>query len=274
MTVEGRYFGESSTMRMLAQLQGSGSDGTASPALQTLLPNQAASSLNDERRNDSPHQPRANIPTPSLAPKTPEDDMHTQSGSRSSNRAERSYAEARMESDHAFRTRLRFPVPPVEKCRPLIDLYFQHVQPIFPILHRPSFERAFQEFIPNDQLRRNEAFATLVFAVLALGSRFSTDPIVMSDFDLMVDGKELPTSKQRYAAGYALAICAFYVSPRWSSQVSLWTTQAALLSAIWHWGSSPPLLSWMTVSSAIRSAIDVGMHRNKTRRWTCDHLTE
>lgn len=117
--------------------------------------------------------------------------------------SERSYVERRMESDLASRTSKLFPLPPREVCLPLLELFFTHIHPHVPILHKPSFMHKFEEIIVN---RTDEAFVSLLFVVMALGCRFSDDPIVYTDFGLLNDGVEGPSPHQKYAAGYALAV--------------------------------------------------------------------
>lgn len=54
----------------------------------------------------------------------------------------------------------------------LVKLYFEHVNILLPLLHRPSFERSIQEKLHL----KDEGFAATVLLVCAVGSRWSDDP--------------------------------------------------------------------------------------------------
>lgn len=64
----------------------------------------------------------------------------------------------------------------------LLDTFFIDVNIYFPVLHRPSFERA----IAEGEHLRDESFGSVVLLVCALGSRFSYDPRVY------VEGQHTP----------------------------------------------------------------------------------
>ncbi|CAK5284296.1 unnamed protein product [Mycena citricolor] len=59
----------------------------------------------------------------------------------------------------------------------LVHLYFAFVHPTLPILHRPSFEHCVSQGLHF----RNKDFGALLLTVLALASRYSDDPRVLSD---------------------------------------------------------------------------------------------
>ncbi|KAJ3913019.1 hypothetical protein F5877DRAFT_71911 [Lentinula edodes] len=81
----------------------------------------------------------------------------------------------------------RFPPEPVDPpyefpepdlLRKLIDLYFDKHHPIYPVLHRPSFERLV--YVDNLHLT-NRRFGAVVLVACALGSRLSDDPRTLYD---------------------------------------------------------------------------------------------
>lgn len=59
----------------------------------------------------------------------------------------------------------------------LVDLYFTHVNPITPLLHRPSFER---KIMQNVHLN-NTSFGAVYLLVCAVAARYSDDPHVLLD---------------------------------------------------------------------------------------------
>ena len=73
------------------------------------------------------------------------------------------------EEEHSF-----FTFPPDDLMALLIDLYFQHVNLYYPILHRPSFERA----ISDKRHSSDNGFGCVVLLVCALASRWCDDPRV------------------------------------------------------------------------------------------------
>jgi hypothetical protein len=64
-----------------------------------------------------------------------------------------------------------FVFPDPDPLRALIDLYFIHRNLYFPVLHRPTFERA----VADELHTRDAAFGAVVLLVCAIGARFSDD---------------------------------------------------------------------------------------------------
>ncbi|KAJ7348419.1 hypothetical protein DFH08DRAFT_865945 [Mycena albidolilacea] len=64
-----------------------------------------------------------------------------------------------------------FVFPDPDLLRALIDLYFIHRNLYFPVLHRPTFERA----VADELHTRDAAFGAAVLLVCATGARFSDD---------------------------------------------------------------------------------------------------
>ncbi|KAF5313808.1 hypothetical protein D9758_017922 [Tetrapyrgos nigripes] len=54
----------------------------------------------------------------------------------------------------------------------LLDIYFNHHAPVYPLLHRPSFERSLVDGLHY----RNRDFGNLVLMICSLASRFMDDP--------------------------------------------------------------------------------------------------
>ncbi|KAI0036630.1 fungal-specific transcription factor domain-containing protein [Vararia minispora EC-137] len=129
----------------------------------------------------------------------------------------------------------------------LIHLYFENSNIIFPILHRPSFEKD----LHDGKHTLDCAFGRVVLLVCALGSRFSEDQRVL-----------LPESNSRLSSGWA-----------WFSQIQfeklifsaspLYDLQTACLGAIYLLGTSAYHASWNLVGMGLRIAQEIGIHRKK-----------
>lgn len=59
----------------------------------------------------------------------------------------------------------------------LIDEYFNRVNMIYPLLHRPTFERGLRTSLHF----RDEGFGSTVLLVCAIGARFVTDKAVLPE---------------------------------------------------------------------------------------------
>ena len=80
-----------------------------------------------------------------------------------------------------------FTFPPNDLMAVLVDLFFLHTNSYYPILHRPSFERA----IADNRHHTDLGFASVVLLVCALGARWCDDPRV---FEETVDETEATLS--------------------------------------------------------------------------------
>lgn len=67
--------------------------------------------------------------------------------------------------------------PEDDLIQDLVELFFQHVNTYFPVLHRQTFQRSIGEGLHST----HHEFACLVLAVCATASRYSNDPRVFSD---------------------------------------------------------------------------------------------
>lgn len=64
--------------------------------------------------------------------------------------------------------------PPPDLLQALVNLYFDHLNPYMPVLHRPTFTRKLSAGLHNVDL----SFGFLVLNVCANGARHSKDPRV------------------------------------------------------------------------------------------------
>ena len=91
---------------------------------------------------------------------------------------------------------VNFEFPPPDLMESLIPLYFHCNNLYLPLLHRPTFEKQY-----NDRLHeRDVGFACVLLLVCAVASRFSSDPRVLRpDTSSMDQGKpSLQTAGWKY----------------------------------------------------------------------------
>ncbi|KAJ7899046.1 fungal-specific transcription factor domain-containing protein [Mycena leptocephala] len=133
----------------------------------------------------------------------------------------------------------------------LVALYFKEVNPFWPILHRPTFDRKVADAL---HLRDNRFGSTLLM-VCSLGARYSDDPRVVLE---SVERHPL------HSAGW-----------KWYSQVrvipkhmiykpDLYELQTIALSAVYLQPLSRSALSWNHIGLGLRRAQDVGAHRRRS----------
>ncbi|KAM0754759.1 hypothetical protein T439DRAFT_321801 [Meredithblackwellia eburnea MCA 4105] len=167
--------------------------------------------------------------------------------------------------EHSSKTKA-FPLPEADLSAKLISAYFSQINSLFPILHRPSFERAIQ----SNLIETDPTFKALVFGVLALGSRFVDDP--------RIPIHDLVVAKDPDKAGHVKGFQFFQAaSGEMASHLvppSLFDIQGSVLSLLWLMGAASPILAWQRVGAAIRRAVDVGAHFEHRTRWTASPLED
>ncbi|KAG7447076.1 uncharacterized protein BT62DRAFT_101750 [Guyanagaster necrorhizus] len=141
----------------------------------------------------------------------------------------------------------RYIYPDNDLIRSLVAIYFETINPIFPILHRPTFEKHVDEGLHF----RDYNFGAALLLVLAVASRYSDDPRVLAH----------PSSKLssgwRFFEQVRIFKNAIYTPP------SLYELQFAVLGAIYSIGTSIPDFNWTMIGIGLRSAIEIGLHRRK-----------
>ncbi|KAL0068996.1 Gypsy retrotransposon integrase-like protein 1 [Marasmius tenuissimus] len=124
------------------------------------------------------------------------------------------------------RPAIPFVYPPDDLLYDLIDLYFRRINPIFPLLHRPTFER-----LVSDGLHlQDRAFGRTVLGVCAVASRHIDDPRTLSE-----------GTASEHSRGWSIQMCS--------------------LCVLYLQGSPKPDRVWLILGNGIRMAQELGMHR-------------
>ncbi|KAL4064599.1 fungal-specific transcription factor domain-containing protein [Scleroderma citrinum] len=129
----------------------------------------------------------------------------------------------------------------------LINLYFVHLNPLYPLLHRPTFEHKVKE----GHHLRDHGFGSVYLLVCANGARYSDDPRVF------LDGATLHSAGWKYFEQVPVIGKTLLAPP------TLEDLQVYCLSSLYLQGTSAPQACWTIVGVGIRFAQDVGAHRRK-----------
>ncbi|VDB84043.1 unnamed protein product [Peniophora sp. CBMAI 1063] len=139
-------------------------------------------------------------------------------------------------------------LPPPDLLESLIDLYFEHSNLVYPLLHRPTFDRLRAESLQFS----DDSFSSVLLLVCAIGSRWSTDTRVRLD-----DTTMWSSAGWKYFQQVRMARKSFLVPP------SLYDVQIFALGCLFLSGCSAPQVCWTMCGVGIRFAEDVGAHRRK-----------
>ncbi|KAI7902106.1 fungal-specific transcription factor domain-containing protein [Cokeromyces recurvatus] len=127
----------------------------------------------------------------------------------------------------------------------IIDIYFSHIHPLFPIVHKEKFLKQYRDTVTNGKTP-----SILIQSVLALTFRFVAQrlPDTIKDADKFADFYFRKVMKRLRNIGRS-RLC--YV-------------QAALLVALYLDTDDGDVesIQWLTVGIAIRMAQDLGLHRS------------
>ncbi|KAF9073615.1 putative fungal-specific transcription factor [Rhodocollybia butyracea] len=129
----------------------------------------------------------------------------------------------------------------------LIDLYFENVNLLLPLLHRPTFMNA----IAEDLHLSNTFFGASVLLVCALGSRHSDDPRAFSE------GPSVPSS-----AGWQWYVQVPMIRTHLQlSKPTLHEIQCYALSVVYIKATTVSQSTWIQIGFGLRLSQDVGAHR-------------
>lgn len=140
----------------------------------------------------------------------------------------------------------RFPFPETGLLNELLDLFFQQLNPLLPIIH----EQSLRKDLALGRAEKDSAFRGLVFTMIAIASRFmNNDPRVLAEED------QPDSAGDHWAA-----------ASRFHHQVyaaSLINVQVLLLTSTFMPSTLGVGTSWTVLGVAIRALQDIGLHTEK-----------
>uniref|UniRef100_A0A8H7Y582 Zn(2)-C6 fungal-type domain-containing protein n=1 Tax=Psilocybe cubensis TaxID=181762 RepID=A0A8H7Y582_PSICU len=167
---------------------------------------------------------------------------------------ESQYEGARGDNPTILRDLLR-KFPPPDLMEILIDLYFRHSNTMFPLLHRPTFDRQWKSRLYH----RNIWFAGACSSIFAIGSRWCSDKRVLREA-LETQGQNLDW--RRAGSQYFEIALDIHRIRRNLFHPAIDDILSKLMS-IYLKGTSSFPTAWFFISGGIRKAQDIGAHRKK-----------
>ncbi|KAI0288527.1 fungal-specific transcription factor domain-containing protein [Russula brevipes] len=153
--------------------------------------------------------------------------------------------------------------PPSDLAMALIDLYFLHCNSMFPLLHRPTFERHFADRL----YERDIWFACICMSVFALASRYTNDMRVLLEEPADSPLDEHAEQSQWQTAGFKYYISTLEVENKkraMLSPASLFEIQTLCLVAQFQSETRWNRGTWYTVGVGIRKMQDIGAHSKQS----------
>ncbi|KZT11021.1 uncharacterized protein LAESUDRAFT_644067 [Laetiporus sulphureus 93-53] len=152
--------------------------------------------------------------------------------------------------------------PPMDLANSLVELYFARNNSLFPLLHRPNFDKHW-----NQGLYQNDVwFACVCMAMFAVASRWSDDARVLPDEQMVNNISDSSGDGPWALAGWKYVNAALDVHRHRRSlflPTNLFEVQTLVLMAMYFRGTVAHSESWTLISIGIRKAQDVGAHRKK-----------
>ncbi|KAJ7020005.1 fungal-specific transcription factor domain-containing protein [Mycena alexandri] len=140
--------------------------------------------------------------------------------------------------------------PPDDLLNSLVATYFNRINIIMALLHRPTFERS----IASGLHLLDNSFGSVVLAVCALASRYSDDPRVV-----------LEGTNSRLSAGWEWFRQIQYPGRDFYLARTLYDVQRLFLSVAYLQGTCSQEACWVLVAIGIRNMQDIGTHMQKRR---------
>ncbi|KAJ6465598.1 fungal-specific transcription factor domain-containing protein [Mycena vitilis] len=147
--------------------------------------------------------------------------------------------------DHATSAVRQLSFPPPDLMPSLISLYFSNFNSFFPLLHRPTFERA----VAASTHLSDAGFAGTLLLACALGARHSGDPRVH------LPNLPFGTAGWKWYDQVQLTTLA--------GQPTLYDLQSYCLAVQFLDRASVPRASWTLAGFGLRLTQDIGAHRQK-----------
>lgn len=164
------------------------------------------------------------------------------------------------------------PLPPYDLAVKLVKAFFDHVNSILPVIHRPSFQRDLE----NDVASTDPSFRGLLFAIYALGARSVDDPRIptFTGGEIHMFAHSMATKLSKYSAGAVYAQTAARANHDFLTGCKLYDLQRHALIVLYLSTAVSPPTFWLMCGWGLRGAIDVGAHREKRKRWSDSPLED
>ncbi|KAE9408782.1 hypothetical protein BT96DRAFT_1100133, partial [Gymnopus androsaceus JB14] len=141
--------------------------------------------------------------------------------------------------------------PPEDLMAACVDLYFENVNLILPLLHRPSFENGIAEGFHQ----RDPFFGGTVLLVCAIGARYCDDPRVFSE------GPSVPSSAGWH---WYVQVPIVRTNLQLSAKPTLHEIQCyAVTGSSLYQATTVSQSTWTQIGFGLRLAQDVGAHRTR-----------
>ena len=150
-----------------------------------------------------------------------------------------------------------FVFPADDLMHNLIELYFEHCNPFFPIFHRPTFDK----LIADGVYLQDRSFGAVLLSVCALASRYSDDPRVFDEDKKADTGLQWFSQVQPFIAPF-MAIPSLYVIQLYCVSRFLDPVNPFILlkvCTLYLQGASTPGACWLMCGIAMRLVLDLGM---------------
>ncbi|KAJ7646785.1 fungal-specific transcription factor domain-containing protein [Roridomyces roridus] len=138
--------------------------------------------------------------------------------------------------------------PPQDLLDSLVSLFFQRINILICMLHRPTFEKA----IAAGRHLAEHSFGAVVLAVCALASRYSDDPRVV-----------LPGTNSRLSAGWEWFQQLQYIPTDFRPVPTLYDLQVNVLSILYLQGTNSPDPCFILIAIGLRQIQELGVHMRR-----------
>uniref|UniRef100_A0A0W0FGY6 Zn(2)-C6 fungal-type domain-containing protein n=3 Tax=Moniliophthora roreri TaxID=221103 RepID=A0A0W0FGY6_MONRR len=148
----------------------------------------------------------------------------------------------------------KFPLP--ELAASLFELYFLHINSLFPLLHRPTFERQWKDRLHE----RNIWFACLSMCIFSVASRWSRDTRVLPNSEQDRDESEVDWSLAGWDF-FNVGLQVHRIRRSLFHPATLFEIQTLILLAMFLRGTTSQGSAWTLLTIGLRKAQDAGAHR-------------
>ncbi|KAI0036948.1 hypothetical protein K488DRAFT_40050 [Vararia minispora EC-137] len=153
--------------------------------------------------------------------------------------------------------------PAPDLAASLVDLYFRHFNSMFPLLHRPTFEKDFKAHL----WERDIWFACVCMGVFAIASRHSDDARVLFPVPKDIKLSEEEEDRIWYSAGvkyYYAAMTVLFRKQSMMTPSSLFEVQTVCLTTHFQRSTRWAGGAWVSIACGVLKLQDVGAHRKRS----------